>query len=644
MNKVKLIFFVFYACYTTLSANTLKESVLEALNTNPVVQERLRNFRAVQQELNIAKSAYYPTLDLRANVSVNKAGAINSNITPLDYNAYETSLVLAQNLFNGFSTLHSVDSEKANSLSAAYSYVEKLNETAFEMVQAYLKVLQSYELLQTAKENVEINEVIYKEVKSLYDSGLTTDSEVKKIQSILSLAKSNMTIQRYEVYDREYKYRKILGRMPEISQMKRPKIDVRMPENMQVTALYSIKNNPSLLMGKYKIQSAQARYKERKKEYYPRVDLELTQNYNKPSVVPNGFTTQDDRFTAKILMNYNLFRGGADVSGVQKYVSILNQERYNKQIAKREIVEKLNLAWDSNEMIKAQLVDLREYSTFSEKTLSLYQEEYELGRRSLLDLLSSQNDVINSRAKIISAEYTQLLSQYKILDIMGVLISVVTKKRSEFTSLVNIDVEDDSREILDSVDANEDEDKDRVKESEDLCDNSYYKNFIDRFGCVEAKKRDITNKNYTKEDEMNLIFDIKTSNCPKVPYGRVTDEDSCSYTVELENEFSNGGVELGLNAEYQINSLVKFLNKHPTYRAHVIGHTSSKGEYGQNLSLSKERAEAVKKSFLNFGALGSVVTTEGRGGNEPISDNNTSQGRSLNQRVEIEIIRETFDE
>ena len=62
-----------------LQALTLKESVLEALDTNPIVQERLKNFNETQQDLEITKSEWLPSLDYRATLGRNNAGNIKNS-------------------------------------------------------------------------------------------------------------------------------------------------------------------------------------------------------------------------------------------------------------------------------------------------------------------------------------------------------------------------------------------------------------------------------------------------------------------------------------------------------------------------------------------------------------------------------------
>ena len=132
------LFLSFVLPFSLLSSSlfglTLQESVIEVMNTNPVVTERLKNYRATQQDLSIAESEYYPSVDFRASLGYNNGGSIkDSNNGSWDhqavdsqYNNYETSLILTQNLFDGFSTTSKVNYQDARILAATYNYIEKL--------------------------------------------------------------------------------------------------------------------------------------------------------------------------------------------------------------------------------------------------------------------------------------------------------------------------------------------------------------------------------------------------------------------------------------------------------------------------------------------------------------------------------------
>jgi adhesin transport system outer membrane protein len=532
MFKKKLILSAVVLAYiaSPLSALTLKESIIEAMNTNPVVQERLKNYRATQQDLNVANSEYYPKLNLSASFGHNWAGDLKKSdtgdyehkVVNQDYGNYETQLKLTQNLFDGFGTTHKVDYQESRILAAAYNYIEKSNDIAFKMTNAYLNVLRAYALLQTASQNVKSTEDIFQKVKDLYDSGLTTDSEVKKIESALSLARSNFTVQQNNTRDTEFSFRRILGRMPDVSEMQKPDMNTPMPDSPERAAIYSVNHNPSLLVSQYNIKGAQALWKQHKKEYYPKIDLEVSQTYNDVEQ-RNAFDSPDDRFKARIVLNYNIFNGGADSATVQKDISKINQEIDIKRDLKRQVIEGLDLSWNAYTMIGTQLKDLREYSKFSEKTLELYKEEYDLGRRSLLDLLSAQNDVINSRSQIITAEYDRLFAQYRILDAMGLLPLAVVGDTKEFTARVNLYTDDDASEVLDTIPVRLDVDGDQISDNNDLCDNSILDDNIMPYGC----------KKMMRDSDADGVMDSKDV-CPLTPKNAKVSPDGCALDSDFD--------------------------------------------------------------------------------------------------------------
>lgn len=487
------------ALSSSLFGITLEEGVSEVLNNNPIVQERLKNYRATQQDLNIAQSEFYPKVDLIASGGFNDYGNLNDDIEEGDYTNYETSLTVTQNLFDGFGTINKIDYQNARITAAAYNYVEKANDVAFKYTSAYINVLRAHELLKIAKENIEINEGIYTKVKDLFEAGLTTDSEVKKIQSSLSLARSNYTVQKNNTIDTEFSYKRVLGRMPDVASMQLPSLDLAMPESLERATMFAIKNNPSLIVSDYNIKGVQELRAQRNKEFYPKLDLEVSQLFNDSNPDDNGFDQPDDRFRAKLILSYNLYKGGADRANMQKHISMVNQEIEIKRDLKRQVIEGLELSWSAHEMIGKQLKDLREYSKYSEKTLDLYKEEYDLGRRTLLDLLSSQSDVINSRTQIVSAEYEALFAKYRILDAMGVLPLAILGTNDQINSKVNLINDQDIHEILDTEPVKLDVDNDNIVDGLDICDNSLNANNIMPYGCSKPSSDSFISESDSKK-------------------------------------------------------------------------------------------------------------------------------------------------
>lgn len=89
----------------------------------------------------------------------------------------------------------------------------------------------------------------------------------------------------------------------------------------------------------------------------------------------------------------------------------------------------------------------------------------------------------------------------------------------------------------------------------------------------------------------------------------------------------------------ELDKLLDILIAHPEMEIEIIGHTDSQGEDNYNLYLSRRRAKAVSEYLLENGIAGKRFSYSGRGSTEPIASNDTNDGRQLNRRVEILILK-----
>ncbi|MFA6759769.1 MAG: TolC family protein [Sulfuricurvum sp.] len=511
---------------TSASALSLKESMLETLETNPVVQERLKNFNETQRDLDIVKSEWLPSVDLRSSMGRVNSGDIKdknnknwSHTAPdSSYSHYTNSLKVTQNIFKGFSTTEKINYQEARILAAAHHYVENVNDIAFQLSGAYIDVIRTHRLMQNARDNVSINEQIYKDVKSLYEQGLTTKSEMTKINAALALSKSNLVVAQNNAVDKASRLKRLLGRDVDVATLELPPLDLAMPESKQRASQIAITNNPSMLVSHYNIKGAEALYQEKKSKFYPTVDLEFEQmfnDYSRSHGVDPSLDGAEDRQRAYVVLNWNIYSGGAHLADVQKSKSTIYKEVETHRDLKRQTIEGLELSWHAYELLSNQLADLYSYYEYSKETLESYQSEYEMGRRTLLDLLTAQNDLISSNAQIINAQMDKLFAQYRILDAMGMLVQTIADP-NEYESIIAPTLNPfESR--YDNLPVRHDVDDDGIVDSLDLCDNSVLgRDDITPYGCNQA----------TQDSDFDGVPDA-IDECPNTPFGAKVDAKGC---------------------------------------------------------------------------------------------------------------------
>jgi len=467
-----------------VNAISLKDVVAEVLDTNPIIVERLRNYKATREEVNIADAGYYPTLDFQSSYGKKYEGRVSSKVLKTTENVFQNSLILRQNIFDGFSTHEKVNYQKMRTLAAAFSYLEKANDVTLQTINVYLELLKQQELFRNSEMNVKHNHNLYVKVAKAYKAGLTTLSEMSKIQSSLSLAKSNMMVQKNKVTNAMFNFRRITGHLISLKKVTKPNFGLKLPKNQKKATMFALEYNPSLLVGKYNIRGAEALYRESKSQFMPKVDIEMSENYNDNY---GPLSTPEDRFQAMVVVRYNLFNGGADEATKRNKLAKLSQEISVVDYLKRQVVEGLDLSWSAYELSNEQIPFLKDYKSQSAETLKLYSKEYELGERSLLDLLATENDLKRANDELINAKYNLLLAKYRILDAMGLTMSSIMGDVTKYYNRVGVFTQE-KMTGRDTLPISLDNDQDGVPSTKDICAQSKKKNGVRPFGCTKGYK------------------------------------------------------------------------------------------------------------------------------------------------------------
>jgi len=92
------------------------------------------------------------------------------------------------------------------------------------------------------------------------------------------------------------------------------------------------------------------------------------------------------------------------------------------------------------------------------------------------------------------------------------------------------------------------------------------------------------------------------------------------------------------NSHSHISEMVDYLKYHSEIRVKINGHTDSSGNRFSNQRLSKRRAKAIADLIIRGGIRSHRIEWEGFGEDLPIADNDSSEGRALNRRVEFEVV------
>jgi len=149
----------------------------------------------------------------------------------------------------------------------------------------------------------------------------------------------------------------------------------------------------------------------------------------------DGIEGDNDDLNAMLRMRYNLYRGGADKARRQETAERIGTAKETIRRTERIIEENLLLSWNSLITIRARLDYLNAHVKSTEEVLQSYEEQFKLGQRSLLDVLDSENELFNARASLATAQYTEMLSIFQLLESMGLLLDTLGIERPQETQI-----------------------------------------------------------------------------------------------------------------------------------------------------------------------------------------------------------------
>lgn len=166
--------------------------------------------------------------------------------------------------------------------------------------------------------------------------------------------------------------------------------------------------------------------------YYPRVTLELDGNWNnnldgEDGIAGTGAFRTDvggynNDLVAMVRVRYNLFAGGKDLAREKEAAYKIGEAKEIRQRAYREVVEGVNLAWNAYEMLTPQKDYIREHVKAAKDTQVAYTQQFNLGQRTLLDLLDTENELFEARKDYLQAEFDEIVAKYRVLNATGRLL------------------------------------------------------------------------------------------------------------------------------------------------------------------------------------------------------------------------------
>lgn len=612
---------------------TLKEAAQEAVSKNPEVVMRWHAYKAATEQIDVAKGGYLPRVDLTAGI------AREHKKTPPSFDETYTrsgaSLILNQMLFDGFATRNEV---------AKFNYAQRVrynelldaSETAaLEAMRAYTDVLRYRKLYQLAQENYVQHRVVFDQIQQRVQSGIGRGVDLEQAGGRLALAESNLLTEASNLHDVSARYQRIVGSLPPQEMADLPQLDKGIPAGADLALRSAYAQHPALQAAQENIVSAQSDAKVRHAAFMPRVDLRARHDIGNDL---DGIDGRHELSYIELLLNYNLYNGGSDKAAERQYWEQVSVAKDMRDKTCRDIRQTLNIAYNDVGRLKEQLGYLEQHQLSTEKARDAYHKQFDIGQRTLLDLLDTENELFEAKRAYQQAYFDHLYSMGRTHAGMGDLLQVVGLQHMDTEGLAkaNEKAEFDPDTICPPEAPKQNNvDKDKV--------------FAEAMAAMPAMApmapmvmgaKTPAAAAMAGDQDGDGVIDSKDQ-CPNTPKGTKVDEKGCPYQAIIELKgvhFDYDKAVLRKDGLPAIDDGVALMKKRPEIKVEVAGHTDADGSDAYNLNLSTRRTQAVVDYMVSQGISKDRLVAKGYGESQPVADNATPAGKAKNRRVEMRIL------
>ena len=424
MKKIILVFVGVFLFNNSLYAVTLSEALLEAYKNNPVLNAERENINISQENLNISKSEFLPTITITGTKSredttklTNQSGG-DATITDVD--PLTKSILIEQTLYDGKGRSADLEKSKIGMDLAKAKILKVEQEILYKAVEAYTGLIFTNKKLKINQSNISLLDRQVETDQARLERGQITISDLAQSESSLAGAKAKFIQAKNDTMTSRLVYENVIGPIINSDDLnENPKLNIKIPKNLNEANDISKKRNPKLIIAKLEYLQSEKDIRIAESALLPSASLsfEASQTENLSSTY-----NERDKKILKATVKWPFYTGGKNKAEVNKNRNI----KYQKKLLLDNAIKTNNTdvasAWSNFQSSKSLLDSVK----FQVKAAEIANEgitvEYESGLgRSTLDVIQSNSLLLDSKISLANAERNYLLSQFKLLQSIGLL-------------------------------------------------------------------------------------------------------------------------------------------------------------------------------------------------------------------------------
>ena len=393
------------------SAETLEEAMISAYSGNSGMEAQRSALRALNEGVPQALAGRRPTANAQTNWGIRhqESDRILSTTNPAS-----VSINLNQPLYTGGIVDGRVNRAEANIRRGRATLTGTEQTILSNAISAFMNVLRDQEVVQLNQSNVNVLEKQLQAAKDRFEVGETTRTDVAQAEARLARSISDFTRSEGQLASSRANYLQVVGHpadnlilpetMPEVPLSVEEALDISLVENPNVLAAYSGED-----VANWDVQIA-------KRQLNPRLDVTGSAQFSDNALRP-GARSEDYAITGRL--SIPLYQGGSVYSQVRQAQQTRGQRRLETLDTRRQVEEGVRISWANLTTARAVIQSSNEQVRAAEIALEGVQQEFLVGARTTLDVLDAEQELLDARVALVTAQRDEFVAVYEVLSAIG---------------------------------------------------------------------------------------------------------------------------------------------------------------------------------------------------------------------------------
>lgn len=428
MLAASAIALVLSASPALADSTDLVTAVQTALSTNPEINQAVRDREAVEFERRQAQGMFLPRISVEGSAGIRRLendtrrslGIADDVLYPLEAGAR-----LQQILFDGGSRLNEVRRQASRTDGAAWRVMERSQFIALQVSRQYLDYLLQQRTVAASEDNAAFHEKLVGDLREGVKNGSISIADQQQAEERLRASRARLTEAKQEMIDTATSFRTLTGLEIDQTAMLPSSLRPKLPPSLTEAVDLARTDNPRIRQAQADLDAAAALTRKAKADVLPTLSLEGGARIGDDI---DGFRGQSNDLNAGVVMRWDVFNGGMNQNKVREMERRESEARFRVEQMQRESEQDMRVAWNALVSQGELVTELDKENHVSDDLLVSYREQFNVGRRSLLDVLDAQNTRYNVQVRAETARFGQLFAEYKILAAGNKLIQALEVK------------------------------------------------------------------------------------------------------------------------------------------------------------------------------------------------------------------------